>query len=241
MPGEGFDSVRAVPVGIGCCILIHADALQQIGLLDESFFAYHEDVDWCFRARQAGWEIYFQPFCRVWHHGSGSTHNEPPRPQHMLPGGRANPPWNPVRSYLGARNAVRFVRIHGTLRQKMFYLFSSLYALPLELLASVLDHEDDLRMGVWNYRKVLNLYCFTHWGPEPRGFGRKFRRVLRDLVRLPFRLLWALPHEIRRAREGGYTLQVDESARGFWDGLWDRPLPLERLGLQGPQRRRSGA
>jgi len=47
--------------------------LAQIGLLDETFFAYHEEVDWCFRARKAGLLVYYQPYSRVWHRGSIST------------------------------------------------------------------------------------------------------------------------------------------------------------------------
>jgi hypothetical protein len=46
------------------------------------------------------------------------------------------------------------------------------------------------------------------------------------------RILWAFPSDAVRARRVGYTTQVEEAARGLWDGLLDRPLPLERLGLR---------
>jgi GT2 family glycosyltransferase len=78
MPGEGFDQARPIDAGIGCSFFMHADALHEIGLLDEDYFAYHEEVDWCFRARAAGYHIIYQPLSVVWHHGSKST--DTPRP-----------------------------------------------------------------------------------------------------------------------------------------------------------------
>jgi GT2 family glycosyltransferase len=38
-----------------------ADALRTLGLLDETFFAYHEEVDWCARAREGGWRVVYWP------------------------------------------------------------------------------------------------------------------------------------------------------------------------------------
>ncbi len=47
--------------------------MEQVGLLDEDFFMYCEEVDWCFRARRAGWDIYQVPLARVIHHAGQST------------------------------------------------------------------------------------------------------------------------------------------------------------------------
>ena len=55
--------------------------------------------------------------------------------------------WNPTRTYLGARNAVRFVRKHGHWWHKLRFALSSLYAVPLELLAIVVDEEEDNKLG----------------------------------------------------------------------------------------------
>ena len=73
LPGEGFDQVKVVDAAIGCSILVRAQALRDVGLLEESYFAYHEEVDWCWRARKRGWQVYYQPYSRVWHHFSKST------------------------------------------------------------------------------------------------------------------------------------------------------------------------
>jgi len=53
--------------------LYRVEMLKQIGLLDEDFFAYNEDVDWSFRARIAGWQCWFVADAEVWHRVSHSS------------------------------------------------------------------------------------------------------------------------------------------------------------------------
>jgi GT2 family glycosyltransferase len=238
LPGEGFDRVKPISAGVGCCLLLRAEALRRIGLLDEAYFAYHEEVDWCYRAQRAGMQIIYQPFSRVWHTGSRSTallargarRHGPRRPS--LP----NPiplSWNPVRTYLGARNAVRFVRLHGSIVQKVYFCLSSLYAVPLELLAVVMGREEDLMLGLWTYRRALALYCLERELPSPAA-RPTLRTRLRAVARAPKHLLVTLPADIREAHREGATAQLVEHVRGLWDGVRNRPLPLERLGLREP-------
>jgi GT2 family glycosyltransferase len=52
----------------GVCVLCRAEALREIGLLDESFQAYVEDADWSWRARAKGWRSLFVPVPSVIHH-----------------------------------------------------------------------------------------------------------------------------------------------------------------------------
>ena len=52
----------------GACLAIRHEALEKIGLLDERFFMYAEDVDWCYRARKNGWKIYFVPHAEAIHY-----------------------------------------------------------------------------------------------------------------------------------------------------------------------------
>ncbi|MDQ1301615.1 MAG: N-acetylglucosaminyl-diphospho-decaprenol L-rhamnosyltransferase, partial [Chloroflexota bacterium] len=49
------------------------EAIQAAGLLDEGYFMYAEEVDWCWRIQQAGWPFYCVPTARVIHHGGAST------------------------------------------------------------------------------------------------------------------------------------------------------------------------
>jgi hypothetical protein len=64
------NETHAVDAVSGSCMLIRRAVLEQIGLLDERFFAYQEDADFCFRAKQAGWQIYYYPGAQIIHYAS---------------------------------------------------------------------------------------------------------------------------------------------------------------------------
>ena len=57
----------------GTCLLVRRRALQDVGLLDERFFLYFEDVDWGMRFRRAGWDVMFVPTIAITHIGGGSV------------------------------------------------------------------------------------------------------------------------------------------------------------------------
>jgi GT2 family glycosyltransferase len=62
-----------VEVLMGACFLLRRAALEQVGLLDERYFMYTEEVDLCYRLAQAGWKLYWVPQAHVTHYGEGST------------------------------------------------------------------------------------------------------------------------------------------------------------------------
>lgn len=61
----------------GAGMLMRATALDQVGLLDEGFFMYDEDVDWCARVRAQGWSVWLVPQARVGHVGGASSGRSP--------------------------------------------------------------------------------------------------------------------------------------------------------------------
>jgi GT2 family glycosyltransferase len=62
------DDEREVDQPEGACLLVRKTVLDQIGIFDEGFFMLFEEVDLCYRAKAAGWEIWFTPSARVVHH-----------------------------------------------------------------------------------------------------------------------------------------------------------------------------
>jgi hypothetical protein len=62
------DDQRQVDQPEGACLLIRKSVLDQIGLFDEGYFMLFEEVDWCYRVKEAGWEIWFTPTAKVIHH-----------------------------------------------------------------------------------------------------------------------------------------------------------------------------
>lgn len=61
----------------GTCLLVRREVWERIGLLDEAFFMYFEDVDWCRRMRRAGWEVWYDPRVEVVHLGGQSLKRNP--------------------------------------------------------------------------------------------------------------------------------------------------------------------
>lgn len=59
----------------GSCMMIRKEVIDQIGYLDERYFAYQEDTDYCFHARQAGWKVYYVPQAEVIHYGGQGGSN----------------------------------------------------------------------------------------------------------------------------------------------------------------------
>ena len=57
----------------GCALFFHTSVADAVGPLDERYFLYLEDVDWCLRARRRGIAIWFVPEARLWHNVSQST------------------------------------------------------------------------------------------------------------------------------------------------------------------------
>jgi GT2 family glycosyltransferase len=73
------DELRPVDVLTGCFWLVRREALNEVGLLDESFFMYGEDMDWCKRFWDHGWKIVFVPSAEAIHYGGASSSNAPVR------------------------------------------------------------------------------------------------------------------------------------------------------------------
>ena len=57
----------------GACLLVRREAFEDVGGLDESYFMYAEEVDWCHAMRERGWQVWYQPEAKVIHLGGGSS------------------------------------------------------------------------------------------------------------------------------------------------------------------------
>ncbi len=78
-PQELGDTPFAIDHPLGACILVRREVIQQIGLLDQGYFMYAEEVDWCLRARRSGWAIWQVPQARVTHiSGAATSQVRPP-------------------------------------------------------------------------------------------------------------------------------------------------------------------
>jgi GT2 family glycosyltransferase len=74
--GGGFDhdETRDVEVVMGACMLVRRAAVEEVGYCDEDYFLFSEETDWCFRFREAGWEVVFFPGAECTH-VRGASHS----------------------------------------------------------------------------------------------------------------------------------------------------------------------
>lgn len=68
-----FDHTRQVDFAGGSCLIVRREAIGEVGLLDEEYFMYAEEADWCYRFWDQGWAVYFYPDAQVIHLGGESA------------------------------------------------------------------------------------------------------------------------------------------------------------------------
>jgi GT2 family glycosyltransferase len=104
-------SARLVDFLSGCSVLIKKEVIDKIGLLDAEYFLYFEDVDFCFRAKKAGYECLYVPSPTVWH--------------------KVTPSWitNPVQAYYYTRNPIIVAKKNLTGWRKFVFILSQFFPL----------------------------------------------------------------------------------------------------------------
>lgn len=93
----------------GSCMVIRREVVEQIGYLDEKFFAYQEDADYCRRARDVGWQVFYVPIAQIIHYGGK--------------GGSRVQPWRSIWEW--HMSYFRYYRKH--LSRDYIFLFNWLY------------------------------------------------------------------------------------------------------------------
>jgi hypothetical protein len=61
----------------GCCLMVRREVIEKVGVLDENFVMYGDDLDWCYRIKQAGWKVWYVPDVQIVHLGGQSSRRLP--------------------------------------------------------------------------------------------------------------------------------------------------------------------
>lgn len=69
---KSLSSMHEIDACTGAAMIVRAIAIDEVGLFDDQFFMYGEDLDWCYRFKKAGWKIVFYPEVEVLHHKNKS-------------------------------------------------------------------------------------------------------------------------------------------------------------------------
>lgn len=102
------DGIRNIDFATWCAMFSKREVIETIGLLDERFFAYYEDVDWSIKCQKIGLRTVLHPKVLVYHKGSMST------------GGI----YSPTLIYYLFRNRMLFIRKHASILRKIQFSFN---------------------------------------------------------------------------------------------------------------------
>jgi hypothetical protein len=148
------DETQQVDWLVGACLLVRRTVYEQVGGLDEGFFMYSEELDWCRRIKDAGWQILYVPAATVIHHEGKSSEQVVPA-RHI---------------YFQSSKVRYFRKHHGRLAAeflRLFLLATYVYQMGREGARWLVGHKRPLRAErLRAYRQVLRSGLRT---PARRG------------------------------------------------------------------------
>ncbi|MGA8533238.1 MAG: glycosyltransferase family 2 protein [Candidatus Tumulicola sp.] len=157
--GRSAATVEAAPIPldhiVGASLLVRAEAVYGVGLIDESYFLYREETDWCIRMRRAGWKLYCCSQAIVWHKQSHSIGFK-----------------SPLHDYYAVRNMLRLVW--------KFYPISAPTAFGYFALRSVAPKL--LRLEFMRLLAVVHAFCDFFSGVSGRCVHHSDQMLLRSYV-----------------------------------------------------------
>lgn len=59
----------------GSCMMVRRKVIEDVGIMDEEYVMYGDDLDWCYRVKEAGWKVYYVPQAKIVHYGGKSSRN----------------------------------------------------------------------------------------------------------------------------------------------------------------------
>ena len=79
-----YDTAHPTPYAHGAAMMIKREVIEKAGLMPECYFLYYEELDWSMMIRRAGYDIWYEPACTIFHKESQTTgHNSPLRTSYM--------------------------------------------------------------------------------------------------------------------------------------------------------------
>ena len=139
---------------VGACLMVRREAVESAGLLDERYFMYSEEVEWCYRVKRNGWGVTYLPSATVVHHeGASSGQNVPQR-----------------QIYFDSSKVLLYRQLHGKTSAwslHFFLLATYLVRIGIEMTKGIIGHKRSLRwQRVGMYIRVFTRR-FTGSGGQP--------------------------------------------------------------------------
>lgn len=144
-PDNGeFDTPHSSPYLHGAAMMLKREAIEKAGLMSESYFLYYEEMDWCEALRRAGYELWYEPQCTIFHKESQSTGQS-----------------SPLRTFYMTRNRMLFAKrnLSGTERI-LSLLYQMIVAVPKNTLVYLIKQEWGLAKaclrGAYSFMTISN-------------------------------------------------------------------------------------
>lgn len=127
-----YDMPHPTPYAHGAAMLIKREAIEKVGLMPECFFLYYEELDWSMMFTRAGYEIWYEPACTIYHKESQSTGQN-----------------SPLRTYYITRNRLLLVKRNWRgIYKYLAYLYLSCLVVPRDMIKYLIKGRYDLSKSV---------------------------------------------------------------------------------------------
>lgn len=127
-----YDTPHPTPYAHGAAMLIKRKAIENVGLMPECFFLYYEELDWSIMFTRAGYEIWYEPACTIYHKESQSTGQN-----------------SPLRTYYITRNRLLLVKRNWRgIYKYLAYLYLSCLVVPRDMIKYLIKGRYDLSKSV---------------------------------------------------------------------------------------------
>lgn len=135
-----YDTAHPTPYAHGAAMLIKRKAINKVGLMPECFFLYYEEIDWSMMFTRAGYEIWYDPACTVYHKESQTTGQN-----------------SPLRTYYVTRNRLLLVkRNYIGINKYLSYIYLIGIVAPRDIIKFTLQGRLDLVKAVYRGIKTFN-------------------------------------------------------------------------------------
>ena len=127
-----YNTAHPTPYAHGAAMLIKRDVIDKVGLMPEDYFLYYEELDWSMMFTRAGYEIWYDPACTIYHKESQSTGQN-----------------SPIRTYYMTRNRILLVKRnwHGIYKY-LAYCYLTCFVAPRDIIKYTLKGRFDLSKAV---------------------------------------------------------------------------------------------
>ena len=123
-----YDTPHTTPYAHGAAMMVKREVIDKVGLMPECYFLYYEELDWSIMIRRAGYDIWYEPACAIYHKESQATGQN-----------------SPLKSYYMTRNRLLFAKRNISIPQK-YLTYSYLIGIVAirDIVKSLLHHRPDL-------------------------------------------------------------------------------------------------